>query len=48
MKRIVIIGAGFGGLAAAKALRHAKAEIWEATPSSTTLCCPGLISRAPP
>ena len=26
--RIVIIGAGFGGLAAAKALRHAKAEIW--------------------
>jgi len=28
MKRIVIIGAGFGGLAAAKALRHAKAEIW--------------------
>jgi NADH dehydrogenase FAD-containing subunit len=24
----VIIGAGFGGLAAAKALRHAKAEIW--------------------
>jgi len=28
MKRIVIIGAGFGGLAAAKALRHVKAEIW--------------------
>jgi NADH dehydrogenase len=28
MKRIVIIGAGFGGLAVAKALRHAKAEIW--------------------
>jgi NADPH-dependent 2,4-dienoyl-CoA reductase/sulfur reductase-like enzyme len=27
MKRIVIIGAGFGGLAA-KALRHAKAELW--------------------
>jgi len=26
-ERIVIIGAGFGGLAAAKALRHAKAEI---------------------
>jgi NADH dehydrogenase len=28
MKRIVIIGAGFGGLTAAEALRHAKAEIW--------------------
>ena len=28
MNRIVIIGAGFGGLAAAKALRHAEAEIW--------------------
>src|ERR1700735_318906 len=27
MKKIVIIGAGFGGLAAAKALRHANAEI---------------------
>ena len=27
MKKIVIIGAGFGGLAAAKALRHASAEI---------------------
>ncbi len=28
MNGIVIIGAGFGGLAAAKALRHAEAEIW--------------------
>ncbi len=27
MKRIVVIGAGFAGLAAAKALRHANAEI---------------------
>src|ERR1700678_4646045 len=27
MKRIVIIGAGFAGLAAAKALRHANAEV---------------------
>jgi NADH:ubiquinone reductase (H+-translocating) len=27
MEKIVIIGAGFGGLAAAKALRHANAEI---------------------
>jgi NADH:ubiquinone reductase (H+-translocating) len=27
MKKIVIIGAGFGGLAAAKALRHANAEV---------------------
>jgi NADH dehydrogenase FAD-containing subunit len=27
MKRIVIIGAGFAGLAAAKALRHAKADV---------------------
>src|ERR1700758_4966861 len=27
MKRIVIIGAGFAGLAAAKALRHANADI---------------------
>ena len=27
MKRIVIIGAGFVGLAAAKALRHAKADV---------------------
>jgi len=28
MKRIVIIGDGFGALAAVKALRHARAEIW--------------------
>jgi len=27
MKRIVIIGAGFAGLAAAKALRHANADV---------------------
>ena len=27
MKRIVIVGAGFAGLAAAKALRHADAEV---------------------
>src|SRR5579864_8971275 len=27
MKRIVIVGAGFAGLAAAKALQHAKAEV---------------------
>jgi NADH dehydrogenase len=27
MKKIVIIGAGFGGLAAAKALKHANAEV---------------------
>ena len=28
MKRIVIVGAGFAGLAAAKALRHSDAEVF--------------------
>ena len=31
MKRIVIVGAGFAGLAAAKALRHADAEVFVET-----------------
>src|ERR1700746_3677306 len=46
MKRIVIIGAGFGGLAAAKALRHAKGEIWEIDRANHNLFQPLLYQVA--
>ena len=46
MKRIVIIGAGFGGLAAAKALRHAKAEIWVIDRANRNLFQPLLYQVA--
>ena len=46
MKRIVIIGAGFGGLAAAKALRHAKAEIWVIDQANHNLFRPLLYQVA--
>jgi NADH dehydrogenase FAD-containing subunit len=46
MKRIAIIGAWFGGLAAPKALRHAKAEIWVIDRASHNLFQPLLYQVA--
>src|ERR1700733_10667570 len=46
MKRIVIIGAGFAGLAAAKALRHAKADVLVIDRSNHNLFQPLLYQVA--
>ncbi len=46
MKRIVIIGAGFAGLAAAKALRHANANVLVIDRSNHNLFQPLLYQVA--
>ena len=44
MKRIVIVGAGFAGLAAAKALRHSDAEVFVVDRANHNLFQPLLYS----
>ena len=46
MKRIVIVGAGFAGLAAAKALRHADAEVFVVDRANHNLFQPLLYQVA--
>ena len=46
MKRIVIVGAGFAGLAAAKALRHSDAEVFVVDQANHNLFQPLLYQVA--
>jgi NADH dehydrogenase FAD-containing subunit len=46
MRRIVIVGAGFAGLAAAKALRHAEAEVFVVDRANHNLFQPLLYQVA--
>jgi len=46
MKRIVIVGAGFAGLAAAKALRHSDAEVFVVDRANHNLFQPLLLVMA--
>src|SRR6476620_3477467 len=46
MKRIVIVGAGFAGLAAAKALRHSDAEVFVVDRANHNLFQPLLYQVA--